>query len=68
MRESESLRALPSHLTQQTNGEVRDASGRLYELFEGRWQEVQDATRDGWWRFNRHYDRDGYCDNPARGY
>lgn len=25
-------------------------------------------SRTGWWRFHEHYDRDGYCDNPARGY
>jgi hypothetical protein len=22
----------------------------------------------GWWQKHEHYDRDGYCDNPARGY
>ncbi len=39
-----------------------------YELYEGRWQKVIDGSRTGWWRFHQHYDRDGYCDNPARGY
>lgn len=41
--------------------------GKL-ELFEGRLQPVADAARTGWWRFHQHYDRDGYCDNPGRGY
>lgn len=27
---------------------------------------MQEATRPV--ERNRHYDRDGYCDNPARGY
>lgn len=39
-----------------------------FEYYEGRLREVKDASRSGWWRFNEHYDRDGYCDNPARGY
>ena len=38
------------------------------EMFEGRMRDVVDASRSGWWRFNQHYDRNGYCDNPARGY
>lgn len=38
------------------------------EWFEGKLLEVKDARRQGWWRFHEHYDRDGYCDNPARGY
>lgn len=38
------------------------------ELFEGRLQPVVDASRTGWWRFHQHYDRDGYWDNPGRGY
>lgn len=29
---------------------------------------VVDASRVGWWRTHEHYDRDGYCDNPSRGY
>lgn len=41
--------------------------GKL-EMYDGRLQEVVDASRSGWWRFHQHYDRDGYCDNPARGY
>ncbi len=39
-----------------------------YELHEGKWRKVLNGDRSGWWRFNDHYDRDGYCDNPARGY
>jgi hypothetical protein len=38
------------------------------EIFDGRLQPVVDASRTGWWRFHKHYDRDGYCDNPGRGY
>lgn len=45
-----------------------DSHRRLIELFEGRWRIVKDGGRTGWWRYNEHYDRDGYCDNPARGY
>lgn len=45
----------------------KEIPGRL-EYFNGRLREVKDATRSGWWRFNEHYDRDGYCDNPGRGY
>lgn len=29
---------------------------------------VLNGEREGWWRYNDHYDRDGYCDNPGRGY
>lgn len=25
-------------------------------------------TALGWWANHSHYDRDGYCDNPCRGY
>lgn len=39
-----------------------------YELFEGKPMKVINGDRSGWWRFHDHYDRDGYCDNPARGY
>lgn len=45
----------------------KEIPGKL-EYFEGRLREVKDAGRTGWWRFNQHYDRDGYCDNPNRGY
>lgn len=47
---------------------VYDAAGNLIELFDGEWRKVVDASRTGWWRFHRHYDRNGYCDNPSRGY
>ena len=45
----------------------KDIPGQL-EYYEGRLRRVVDPRRTGWWRFNEHYDRDGYCDNPARGY
>lgn len=45
----------------------KEIPGKL-EYYEGRLRKVVDAGRSGWWRFNEHYDRDGYCDNPARGY
>lgn len=45
----------------------KEIPGEL-EMYEGELREVVDASRSGWWRFNKHYDRDGYCDNPARGY
>lgn len=38
------------------------------EMFEGKLLPVVDASRSGWWRFHEHYDRNGYCDNPGRGY
>ena len=40
----------------------------VWEMFEGKLTRVIDASRTGWWRYHQHYDRDGYCDNPARGY
>jgi len=52
----------------ERDGRVYDSRGNLIEIFEGRWREVKDTGRSGWWRFNQHYDRQGYCDNPARGY
>lgn len=42
--------------------------GAVFEEYLGRWRRVVDGSRSGWWRFNEHYDRNGYCDNPARGY
>ncbi len=45
-----------------------DHLGRRLEMFDGKLRPVLDARRSGWWRFHEHYDRDGYCDNPARGY
>lgn len=45
----------------------KEIPGKL-EWFEGKLREVKQPHRSGWWRFNEHYDRDGYCDNPGRGY
>jgi len=50
--------------TKKDPNEGRDG----YELYDGKWRKVVDGRRTGWWRFNEHYDRDGYCDNPGRGY
>lgn len=47
---------------------IYDDAGQLVEMFEGRWMRVKNGARLGWWRYHEHYDRDGYCDNPARGY
>lgn len=47
--------------------EKKEIPGEL-EYFEGELRDVVDPSRIGWWRFHKHYDRDGYCDNPARGY
>ena len=52
----------------EKDGRVYDSRHNLIEIFEGRWRIVKDTGRSGWWRFNEHYDRNGYCDNPARGY
>lgn len=27
-----------------------------------------DTSAKGWWDTHEHYDRNGYCDNPGRGY
>ena len=45
----------------------QEIPGKL-EWFEGKLCEVKQPHRIGWWRFHQHYDRDGYCDNQARGY
>lgn len=52
----------------EVDGKTYDHDGHLVEWFEGRWQRVLNGDRQGWWRFNEHYDRHGYCDNPGRGY
>ena len=60
----------------QTDAEYQEAAEKrrlgekpgTLEWFEGRLRPVVDASRTGWWRFHAHYDRDGYCDNPGRGY
>jgi len=51
----------------QPNVEPVEIPGEL-EMFNGKLTKVVDASRTGWWRFHAHRDRDGYCDNPARGY
>lgn len=38
------------------------------EMYGGKLTAVLNPERTGWWRFHDHIDRDGYCDNPARGY
>lgn len=45
----------------------KEIPGKL-EWFEGKLRKVVDGGRTGWWRYHQHYDRDGYCDNPGRGY
>lgn len=52
----------------QRDDKVYDSQGNLIEIYEGQWRVVKQHHRSGWWRYNEHYDRDGYCDNPARGY
>lgn len=52
----------------EKDGRVYNTHGELIEVFEGRWRIVKDGGRSGWWRYNEHYDRNGYCDNPGRGY
>ena len=52
----------------EKGGRVYNKRGEMIEVFEGRWRIVKDTGRIGWWRFNEHYDRQGYCDNPGRGY
>lgn len=59
---------LPNGATKKKDGRVYNSRGELIEVFEGKWRVVKNGAREGWWRFNEHYDRDGYCDNPARGY
>lgn len=55
------------HPAPQPNVAPVEIPGEL-EMFEGKLTKVIDASRTGWWRFHAHRDRDGYCDNPARGY
>lgn len=43
-------------------------TGREHEMFEGKLTMVRNPERNGWWRYHDHYDRNGYCDNPGRGY
>lgn len=59
---------MPEHATKDADGTIRDTNGRHIEFYNGAWRVVVNGDRFGWWRFHDHYDRDGYCDNPARGY
>lgn len=47
---------------------VYNSGGELVEFVDGKWLKVWNEERLGWWRYHDHYDHDGYCDNPARGY
>lgn len=58
---------LPNGYTER-DGRVYNTQGKFVELVDGKWLEVKDGARVGWWRHHEHYDRDGYCDNPGRGY
>lgn len=58
---------LPKGATKKGD-KVYNHAGLLIEQFDGKWQVVKNGDRLGWWRFHDHYDRDGYCDNPGRGY
>ena len=58
---------LPKGYTKK-DGKTYNANGNLVELVDGKWLTVLNGDRSGWWRYHDHYDRDGYCDNPARGY
>lgn len=51
----------------KAKAEGREIPGAL-EMFDGKVREVENGDRQGWWRFHEHYDRNGYCDNPGRGY
>jgi hypothetical protein len=52
----------------RVDGKLYTPEGDLVELYEGKWMRVLNGDREGYWRYHDHYDRDGYCDNPARGY
>jgi hypothetical protein len=56
-----------SETPRNTDTEAKEIPGEL-EWYNGKLMPVVDASRSGWWRFHQHYDRGGYCDNPARGY
>lgn len=58
---------LPKGFT-NVGGRAFDELGNWVELFDGKWTPVRNGERAGWWRYHDHYDRNGYCDNPARGY
>ena len=52
----------------EKDGRVYNMDGKLIEFVDGKWMLVRNGDRLGWWRYHDHYDRDGYCDNPGRGY
>lgn len=58
---------IPEGATER-DGKVYNSQGQLIEFVDGQWLRVLHGDRWGWWRHHEHYDRDGYCDNPARGY
>jgi hypothetical protein len=58
---------LPEGATMK-DGKTYNSQGQLIEINDGKWLIVKDASRWGWWRYHEHYDRNGYCDNPGRGY
>lgn len=61
------MKELPDGATER-DGRVYNSHGQLIEWDYDRWRIVLNGERSGWWRYHDHYDRDGYCDNPARGY
>jgi hypothetical protein len=67
MNEMDQRAELPKGATQRY-GKVYNSCGELIERYDGKWMAVKDGSRSGWWRYHEHYDRNGYCDNPARGY
>lgn len=50
------------------DGKMYNLNGDLMEHVNDRWIVVRNPDRFGWWRYHEHYDRNGYCDNPGRGY
>ena len=59
------------YITEKKKQEEKNRVGEIpgvKEWYEGKLRPVVDSGRRGWWRFHEHYDRNGYCDNPARGY
>lgn len=62
------MTTLLPHGATEKDGKVYNYAGLLIETYEGNWMVVKNGDRTGWWRFHDHYDRDGYCDNPGRGY
>ena len=61
------MRIWRDEVTEKAKDEQKEIPGK-FEWYDGKLRQVVDPGRIGWWRFNKHYDRDGYCDNPGRGY